>query len=61
MLDLNATMFYKVKFNIEALDPDKDLLWEIVMHVKEWQNANAFLPMVVTLSGITTLVKESQE
>lgn len=39
MLDLNATMFYKVKFNIEALDPDKDLLWEIVMHVKEWQTS----------------------
>ena len=37
MPDLNATMFYKVKFSISAVDPDEDLLWKIVQHIKRWQ------------------------
>lgn len=37
MLDLNATMFYKVKFSISAVQPEDDLLWRIVLHIKKWQ------------------------
>lgn len=32
-----ATMFYKVKFSISAVLPTNDLLWKIVMHIKDWQ------------------------
>ncbi len=37
MAELNATMFYKVKFSISAAKPDSDLLWKIIMHIKDWQ------------------------
>jgi hypothetical protein len=35
--DLNATMFYKAKFNIQATDkgPD-DLLWHLVLNIRGW-------------------------
>ncbi|MCM1100702.1 MAG: hypothetical protein NC079_03395 [Clostridium sp.] len=32
-----ATMFYKVKFSIAPVKPEDDLLWKIVMHIKNWQ------------------------
>ena len=37
MADLNATMFYKIKFSAEAIVSSDDLLWKIVLHVKDWQ------------------------
>lgn len=37
MLDLNARMLYKVRFNIVSTEQECDLLWIIVMHVREWQ------------------------
>lgn len=37
MARLNATMFYKIKFSIEAAASSDDLLWKIVMHLKDWQ------------------------
>ncbi|MGI6150520.1 MAG: hypothetical protein ACOYIR_01000 [Christensenellales bacterium] len=37
MLDLNANMFYKAKFTITAIQPEDDLLWRIVLHIKNWQ------------------------
>ncbi len=37
MPELNSTMFYKVKFTISAREPEADLLWKIVRHVKNWQ------------------------
>lgn len=39
MLDLNATIFYKAKFTISAVDATEDLLWKIVLHIKNWQTA----------------------
>lgn len=36
-MDLSASMFYKIKFNVQAKDPDEDLLWKIVLHIKHWQ------------------------
>lgn len=30
-------MFYKVKFTISLIDPEKDLLWRIISHIKNWQ------------------------
>ena len=37
--DLNATMFYKAKFNIATVGEEQDLLWKVVRHVKECQAA----------------------
>lgn len=37
MLDLNARMLYKVKFNISPVEPGNDLLWLVVMHIRQWQ------------------------
>lgn len=37
MIDLNSTMFYKVKFKISLQDSEKDLLWLVVSHIKNWQ------------------------
>jgi hypothetical protein len=36
MIDLTATMFYKTKFSITAVDGTKDLLWETILHIKRW-------------------------
>lgn len=36
MMDLSASMFYKIKFNIQAKEADEDLLWKIVLHLKRW-------------------------
>ena len=36
MRDLNATMFYKAKFNITTKNTDDDLLWKLVMNIREW-------------------------
>ena len=37
MRDLNATMFYKAKFNVTAKNPDEcDLLWKLVMDIRGW-------------------------
>jgi len=37
MRDLNATMFYKAKFNITAKDPDNcDLLWKVILEIRTW-------------------------
>lgn len=30
-MDLNSTLFYKAKFDIEAIYPDTDLLWKLCM------------------------------
>ena len=37
MHDLNARMLYKVKFNIASVEPGNDLLWLVVMHIRQWQ------------------------
>lgn len=37
MIDLNSTMFYKVKFIISLQDLEKDLLWCVISHIKNWQ------------------------
>ena len=36
MRDLYATLFYKIKFSIETINPETDLLWKLVLHVKSW-------------------------
>lgn len=37
MQDLNATMFYKTKFNIKTVDEQpNDLLWCLVLHIRSW-------------------------
>lgn len=36
MVDLNAVLFYKSKFNIRVTDPSYDLLWEFVWLIKSW-------------------------
>lgn len=35
MVELSERMFYKVKFNIELIDKQDDLLWKIVLHIKK--------------------------
>lgn len=37
MIDLNSTMFYKVKFVVSLLESGQDLLWCIISHIKNWQ------------------------
>lgn len=37
MQDLNATMFYRAKFNIATVSAEQDLLWKVVRHIKECQ------------------------
>lgn len=37
MIDLNSTTFYKVRFIISRIDPEQDLLWRLVCHIKSWQ------------------------
>lgn len=37
MSDLNATMFYKVKFSVSTKEPGRDSLWMIIMHIRNWQ------------------------
>lgn len=50
MLDLNARMLYKVKFNISPVNEGEDMLWLIVMHIRQWQtskynrNGNEIIP-----------------
>lgn len=37
MQDLNATMFYKAKFNIQTVDTRQgDMLWRLLLHIKSW-------------------------
>jgi len=36
MRDLNATMFYKAKFNVTAKSPDEDLLWKLIVNIHDW-------------------------
>ena len=35
-MDLNSTLFYKAKFDIEAIYPDTDLLWKLVCEIRNW-------------------------
>lgn len=37
MIDLNSTMFYKIKFVISMRESEQDLLWRIICHIKNWQ------------------------
>lgn len=37
MPDLNATMFFKTKFSVSAVNPGEDLLWKTILHLREWQ------------------------
>lgn len=37
MPGLNSTMFYKVKFSIAVKDSGLDILWKIVLHIRDWQ------------------------
>ena len=39
MVDLYSTLFYKIRFTIEAKSKDKDLLWAIIVHIKEWMTS----------------------
>ena len=34
---LSDVMFYKMKCEVATVNPDEDLLWKIVLHVKRWQ------------------------
>ena len=37
MQDLNATMFYKAKFNIKTVsDEPNDLLWQLILNIRNW-------------------------
>lgn len=36
MKDLQEVLFYKIKFTIEAKQKESDLLWDIVLQIKEW-------------------------
>ena len=36
MRDLYSTLFYKIRFTIEAKDKESDLLWKIILHIKDW-------------------------
>ena len=36
MTELNTSIFYKVKFNICALNETDDLLWKVIYHIKNW-------------------------
>lgn len=40
MLDLNRTMFYKVRFDITSLEGE-DLLWALIRHIRKWLNRKA--------------------
>lgn len=59
MQDLNATMFYKVKFHIAAIEENLDLLWRIVLHIREWMNSkwNASWEVVPCDCGCWTKLK----
>lgn len=37
MIDLNSTMFYKIKFVISMRESEQDLLWRIICHIRNWQ------------------------
>ena len=36
MIELNRSIFYKVKFDIARVNPQTDLYWKIVLHIKNW-------------------------
>lgn len=36
MLELNNSIFYKVKFDIQANQEGEDLIWKVVYHIKSW-------------------------
>lgn len=36
MKDLQEVLFYKIKFTIEAKQKESDLLWDIVVQIKDW-------------------------
>ena len=36
MIELNNSIFYKVKFNIDALEENCDLIWKVIYHIKTW-------------------------
>lgn len=36
MHDLSATMFYKAKFTVTAKEAETDLLWTLLMEIKQW-------------------------
>lgn len=36
MIELNNSIFYKVKFNIQALNEEVDLIWKVVVNIKTW-------------------------
>ena len=36
MIELNNSIFYKVKFNIQAITENVDLIWKVVFHIKTW-------------------------
>lgn len=36
MIDLNSTLFFKGKFGIHTEDKEKDLLWDLVLKIRDW-------------------------
>lgn len=36
MLDLASTLFFKGKFQIKAMNPQDDLLWRLILKIKNW-------------------------
>lgn len=36
MEDLYSTLFYKIRFSVGAKDKESDLLWSIILHIKDW-------------------------
>ncbi|MBQ9002483.1 MAG: hypothetical protein IJ087_11585 [Eggerthellaceae bacterium] len=39
MNDLNLTMFYKTSIDVEATDPDKELLWVLICNIRYWMTS----------------------
>lgn len=37
MTDLNVTLFYKAHFQVSTPDPDNDLLWNLILKIRNWQ------------------------
>lgn len=36
MRDLYSNLFYKIRFSIEEVNSEKDLLWDLLLHIKDW-------------------------
>lgn len=51
MKDLYSNLFYKIKFSIEDRESESDLLWKVVLHIKEWMTRKHNTRTVLALSN----------